>query len=193
VTPQASALRDGARIPAEPGVWILIGGDLVVFSLFFATYAHAHRSAPAAFAASQALLGRAGGLANTLMLLTGSLCVAVAIQRLRERGPQAAAPLMALGALSGVAFLANKAFEWTHLFASGVSAYDDAFFMYFFMLGGIHALHVVLGIGVLAFLAARLRSGASDAGFLAFAEAGGVFWHLVDVLWLVLFALFYLA
>ena len=190
---QPASAGTSVRIPGEPGVWILIGGDLVLFSLFFVVFANARREAPAAFEASRALLDLSGGLTNTLLLLTGSLFVALAIQRLRERGAQAAAPLVGLGALTGAAFLLIKAHEWAGLFARGASAYDAGFFMFFFMLCGIHALHVALGSTVLVVLYARLRAGRVDSSFQALAESGGVFWHLVDVLWIVLFALFYLA
>jgi nitric oxide reductase NorE protein len=182
-----------ASVPAEPGVWIVIGGDLLLFSLFFVTFAHYRRADPDGYAASQALLGVGTGLLGTLLLLAGSFCVVLGIEHLRREGPRAGARLFGLAALSGSAFLVNKALEWSALFADGVSVYTSEFFMFYFMFTGIHGFHVLLGILVLAHLHTRMRGGEASPDFLILAEAGGVFWHLVDVLWVALFAILYLA
>ena len=181
------------RIPGEPGVWVLITGDLLIFSIFFVTFAFYRRGGADAYAASQVALGHAFGLVNTLLLLTGSLFVFRSVTCARDRGTRDAATWMLLGASTGVAFLLSKALEWSHLFMQGISLYTSEFFMFFFMFTGIHAFHVLLGTGVLLHLYSRMRGAPTRAPSLRITEAGGVFWHLVDVLWIVLFALLYLA
>jgi nitric oxide reductase NorE protein len=181
------------RIPGEPGVWVLITGDLLIFSIFFLTFAVYRRGDVGAYAAAQADLGDTFGLVNTLLLLTGSLFVFRGVTCARDRGARAGAAWMLVGASTGVAFLLSKALEWSHLFLRGASLYTSEFFMFFFMFTGIHAFHVLLGTGVLLHLYSRMRGAPTRAPSLRITEAGGVFWHLVDVLWIVLFALLYLA
>lgn len=181
------------RIPAEPGIWVLVGGDLLVFSLFFLSFATYRRDAVELYASAQAQVGHGIGIANTLLLLTGSWFVYRGVEYARRDGPHAGANLLLMGALTGVAFLLNKAVEWSTLFAQGASAYENDYFMFFFMFTGIHAFHVLLGTGVLLAFQARMREGAARSPSMWVIEAGGIFWHLVDLLWLVLFALLYLA
>jgi len=187
-----SAGRTG-RIPGEPGIWVLITGDLLIFSIFFLTFAVYHREGAAAYAASQAGLKDMFGLVNTVLLLTGSLFVFRGVTCARDRASRAGAAWLLLGASTGVGFLLSKALEWSHLFLRGISLYTSEFFMFYFMFTGIHAFHVLLGTGVLLHLYSRLRGAPTLAPSLRITEAGGVFWHLVDVLWIVLFALLYLA
>ena len=179
------------RVPGEEGLWIVIGGDLAVFSIFFGYFAHARSADAAGFEHAQEALSLGVGLLGTLVLLTGSLLVALAVQRVRGGEGDAAAKFMRAGALSGLAFLALKALDWRALFAEGVSAYDHSFFTLFFAFTGVHAFHVLIGGIVLAVAAARMRASPQDS--LVLAEGAGVFWHLVDLLWIVLFALFYLS
>ena len=189
----ARSAGESGHIPGEPGVWVLISGDLLLFSIFFVTFAFYRRGSPDVYAASQVALADTFGLVNTLLLLTGSLFVFRSVTDARDRGARAAAPAMLLGASTGVAFLLSKMLEWSHLFLQGVSLYTSEFFMFYFMFTGIHAFHVLLGTGVLLHLYSRMRGVPTRAPSLRITEAGGVFWHLVDVLWIVLFALLYLA
>lgn len=172
---------------------MFVAGDLLVFTLFFGTYLHYLGLQRAEFLSAQADLSPLIGLANTLLMLTSSWCVASAIRSLRE-GNDARARLLVLGALlCGALFLLDKGIEWATLIASGHTLLSGNFFMLFFMFTGIHAMHVLIGIGVLLYLLARLRPSA-DRSQVSFpvAESCATFWHLVDLLWIVLFALFYL-
>src|SRR5262245_46152363 len=98
----AGAARLRTRVPGEPGVWVLIGGDLLIFSIFFATFGYYHRAAPDAYAASQAVLARSFGIVNTLLLLTGSLFVFRGVSLARTVGARPGARWLLLGALTGV-------------------------------------------------------------------------------------------
>jgi len=182
----------GRRVPGEPGVWVLIAGDLLIFSIFFVTFAYYRRAAPELYAASQAALGRSFGIVNTLLLLTGSLFVFRGVHLARSVGAQPAGRWILFGALTGVSFLLNKVLEWGHLFSRGISVYTSEYFMFFFMFTGIHAFHVLLGTGVLFHFHLRMNEP-RRAPSLQLTEAGALFWHLIDVLWIVLFALLYLA
>jgi len=178
------------RLPGEEGIWVLIGGDLFVFSLFFLTFLYYRGTEMAVFVASQRGLSLGFGLANTLWLLTSSLFVAIGTQRLRRGG--APATLLYLAAMGcGLGFVGDKVVEWGEKFRAGISVNTNDFYMLYFAFTGIHLLHVLLGLGVLSFLTAASRKPVS-ARRLMLVESGAIFWHLVDLLWIVLFALFYL-
>lgn len=180
------------EVPGEIGIWMLIGGDLLVFTLFFVLIVLGNGEQPQVFARSRSSLDIGLGVANTLLLLTGSYFVAMAIEYARRRREAAARRLLVLAILCGLGFIANKMFEWSHKIGAGLSPMTNDFYMFFFVFTGIHLLHVVLGTIFLAFMlraCSRKPAGPARDGML---EIGGLFWHLVDLLWIILFALLYL-
>lgn len=180
------------RLPGEEGLWVLIFGDLVVFGAFFVTFLIYRAGDPAMFREGRALLDVTFGLVNTLILLTSSLFVAQAVHLYRA-GVRAAAGRLIIGAmLCGGVFLTLKAIEYTSKVGAGHTLNSSEFFIFYYMLTGIHALHVIIGLGVLAFMASLcFGKGRVNARTTAM-EGGGVFWHLVDLLWIVIYPLLYL-
>jgi len=179
------------RIPGEAGFWVLIFGDLFIFSLFFGTFLYYRRIEPVVFLTSHFTLNRHFGLINTVLLLTSSLFVATATQRLRagRRGPR---QLFVGAMICGFGFVIVKIFEYGEKFNAGISVTTNDFFMLYFAFTGIHLIHVVIGLLVLGFLAsASGKPNVATTGLL-WVECGTIFWHLVDLLWVVLFSLFYL-
>ena len=92
----------------------------------------------------------------------------------------------------GAGFIGIKYFEYSEKFRAGYNIVTNDFFMYYFLTTGIHLVHVVIGMAVLAFLWHTTRGGEIDAGKLSTLESGASFWHLVDILWIALFALLYM-
>jgi nitric oxide reductase NorE protein len=178
------------HVPGEEGVWVFIGGDLIAFAVFFVTYAVAQRQEPVLFETAQGLLDRGLGLLNTLILLTSSLCVALAVAAVRRHDPRAR--FFLLGAIGlGAGFVVVKAFEYSAKIAQGFTLNTNSFSIYYYMFTGIHLVHVLIGLGALCFTLSRFdRTGGTPS--LALIEGSGAFWHLVDLLWIVLFALLYL-
>ncbi len=182
------------RTPGEIGIWVFIFGDLLVFSLFFAVFLFYRRVDVELFNASQAQLNQVFGLINTVLLLSSSWLVATAVHSARS-GVEKTPPVMFLMALGcGVVFIINKVFEYGEKIQAGITVNTNDFFMYFFIFTGVHAFHVLIGIGVLAYLAnySWSRRGSMSTSDLQNLESGGIFWHLVDLLWIILFALLYL-
>ena len=179
------------HVPGEEGVWVFIGGDLAVFAVFFLTYAIAHRQELALFEASQQLLDRRLGLLNTLLLLTSSLFVAQAVAAVRRCDRHARSFLLWAIAL-GIGFIAVKAFEYSEKISQGFTLNTNSFSIYYYMFTGIHLVHVLIGLGVLCFTLSRFDKAGQMPGGAALIEGGGAFWHLVDLLWIILFALLYL-
>lgn len=169
----------------------MIFWDLTVFTVFFGVILALRGQHPEMFASSQSYLHPDLGAVNTLVLLTSSLLVAhgVRLARIRDRR----APLLFRGALiCAGAFAAIKVVEYTSLAGNGHGPGVNDFFMYYFTFTGIHLGHVVLGsVGLLVAsgLAGPEHSGPRRESWL---EVIGCFWHLVDLLWIVLFALLYL-
>jgi len=186
------APRAKAHIPGEPGVWIFIFGDMIVFAVLFGVFMYYRAKQPALFDRSQSELHRSFGGINTLLLLTSSLCVVTGVRAIRAGMRRVAPAMIAAALMCGTAFLVNKGLEWSDLLIHGHRPATNNFFMYFFVLTGIHAFHLLIGMGVLTTLFVFSRKKTLSNLQLALVEGGGCFWHMVDLLWIVLFALLYL-
>jgi nitric oxide reductase NorE protein len=173
-----------SALPGNPLIWVLIASEFAVFGLALLGYAGARVRDPAGFAAAQDTLDRLAGTINTAILLTSGLFAALANTAARGgRRDRARALLGAAGAL-GVAFLVVKGFEYAREFAAGADIDSNGFFTLYFLVTGFHALHVALGLIILAIVA---KSAAPEA-----IETGTAFWHMVDLIWVVVFPCFYL-
>jgi nitric oxide reductase NorE protein len=179
-------------VPGEVGIWVFILGDMLAFALFFGVFVYERANAPALFDSSRHELTVGFAVANTLLLLTSSLFVAGAVRMVREGAQRLAPRLFGLAFLCGLGFVANKAFEYGEQLHHGVTPATNHFYMYFYMLTGIHLLHVVIGLGVLGFLWHVSRRGAQRPNDVMAIETGASYWHMVDLLWIVLFPLLYL-
>jgi nitric oxide reductase NorE protein len=180
------------KIPGEAGIWMFILGDMALFALFFLTFAFYRGLDVETYRAGQVTLDQTIGLANTLILLTSSWAVAQGLYKVRAGHHERARTLFGIGVLFGLAFVGLKGIEYHEKLSAGVTLLTSDFYMLYFMYTGIHLVHVVIGIGVLVFLRAYVRKAGFGAHELSVVESGTIFWHLVDLLWVVLFALFYL-
>lgn len=189
----ASGVEDRAReVPGEIGIWMLIGGDLLVFTLFFVLIVTGNIEQPQVFAAARSSLDIGLGVVNTLLLLTGSYCVALAVEYARRAREMPARRLLVLAILSGLGFIGNKIIEWSHKIGAGITPETNDFYMLFFVFTGIHLIHVVLGTIFLTVMLRACRRQPAGPTRDRMIEIGGLFWHLVDLLWIILFALLYL-
>jgi nitric oxide reductase NorE protein len=185
-------MRRPRRIPGETGIWVFILGDLAIFALFFVTFVVDRSQEPALFDASRAELHLSWGALNTLLLLTGSLFVAWAVHAARDGKAPEASRFLAWAIGCGVVFGIDKVIEYSDKIGSGHGPDSNIFFTYYFCFTGLHALHLLIALCVLArmrWLLAQPDFGADDIGTL---ESAATYWHLVDLLWIVLFALLYL-
>jgi nitric oxide reductase NorE protein len=179
-------------VPGEAGVWVFLFGDLVLFALFFGLYLHYRAQDPVRFLASQRNLKPDIGAVNTLLLLTSSLLVVLAVRAIREGGAKTAPALIAGAFAGGAGFAVLKFFEYRIELTHGLTPATDNFFLCYYLLTGFHLFHLVIGLGVLIFLWSRARLPRLHTRQLALVEGGACFWHLVDLLWIILFPLLYL-
>ena len=184
---------EAPRIPGEPGVWIFVIGDMVIFAVLFAVFLYYRALDLETFQLGSASNSQVLGALNTFLLLTSSWFVAGAV-KLSRGAPTPVVPRLLGGAiLCGIAFGVVKVIEYTAKFGEGITVWTNDFFMFYFVLTAVHFLHVVIGIGFLGFLVFKTRSPVWGEHDLSTIEAGGVYWHMVDLLWIVLFVLLYLA
>lgn len=180
------------HMPGEEGAWLFIFGDMIVFAIFFVTFVYYRAQQVELYDQSQLALNQVFGLVNTLLLLTSSWFLAMAVRAFRSGKAQLSRRLIAVTMLFGTGFVVSKGFEWADKFAHGVTVMTNEFFMFYFMFTGIHLVHVLMGLGVLGYLFAHTGRKGDVAGRIGVLESGAAFWHLVDLLWVVLFALIYL-
>ncbi len=190
-------MNKASHVPGEAELWIFIFADLILFGLFFVVRSWNRAILPELFAAGGEQMNRALGLANTLVLISSSAAVACGLHCVRlGRGREARIGYASAAALGSV-FVFLKMLEYGQHIQAGASAVGNVYFMYYFAFTGIHLLHVL--IGITALLVARSRCHSFISGVrsaqdgMVFIESAGVFWHLVDLLWIVLFLLIYLA
>lgn len=180
------------RLPGVDGVWVAIGADSVIFAILFLTFMQDRLKDPTLFEASRRALNMNFGGIDTLILLTSSWSVALAIQALK-RGLVDRMPRYLLGgALTGLLFMMSKSIEYFQKFTEGLTPATNAFYMWYFTLTGIHLLHVVFGTSLLTYVWIKSRRGAYSSSNRVVPECVASYWHLVDLLWIMIFPLLYL-
>ncbi|CAA0114338.1 Cytochrome bo(3) ubiquinol oxidase subunit 3 [Mycolicibacterium vanbaalenii] len=183
---------DTRRIPGESGTWVFLFGDMLVFGAFFVTFLVERAKAPEVFDVARTTLHLGVGVLNTLVLLTSSLLVVLALNALRAGAGSIATRAVAGGIACGLVFIALKVFEYVSLAAAGHGPGANDFYLYYFILTGLHLFHVCLGLAALSFVLTQTRRAELTATRTALVEGAACFWHLVDLLWIFLFALLYL-
>ena len=180
------------RLPGVDGVWVFIGADLVIFAILFLSFMQDRLKNPAIFEASRQTLNMHLGGIDTLILLTSSWSVALAVQAMKRDQIDREPRLLLGGAVTGLMFVASKSIEYFEKFAHGITPGTNPFYMWYFTLTGIHLIHVVVGTSLLTYLWVRSWRGTYDHLHRAVPESVASYWHLVDLLWIVLFPLLYL-
>jgi nitric oxide reductase NorE protein len=189
--PQAGegAGKPARVIPGQPDMWVLVLFEALVFTAYFSVYLF-HRSANSRlFLRSQADLSPWLGTLDTLLILTSSLFMLRCVQASRAGGFRAAMTHAFITALLGTAFLASKITEWALLVHDGHGFTSNEFFTYYFFLTGIHFLHLLIGFITIGVIIYQLRRRERRSQELV--ETCAVYWHTVDLLWVLIFSLLY--
>lgn len=187
---EIKSLNEWIPLPGGALIWIIIGVELVTFFGFFLFYAAAYVKEPETFRAGQQHLHALSGTINTVILLLGSWLIARAVVAAERRRGQWW--WMAATCVTGIVFMAIKMFEYADAFGSGVMTSDNMFWFYYLFLTIFHLLHVLVGVALTAAMAWRHRPASENPPALESIEATAMFWHLVDLVWIVLFPLLYL-
>ncbi|MGL6236842.1 MAG: cytochrome c oxidase subunit 3 [Segniliparus sp.] len=187
---EASPIR--GHIPGEPGLWIVIFVELVMFGLYFCAIGYYTVHQPAMVESSQGHLNQTVAAINTVLLITGSLFVALGVQDARAGRLDSARRNLLLGVASAVGFGAFKAYEYGEKFAVGIVPSTNFFFQSYFVFTALHMLHVVLAGVLLCVGASYAKSAQKTRTRLRFIEGVGCYWHMVDLIWVGLYAVLYL-
>ncbi|HIJ38849.1 MAG TPA: cytochrome c oxidase subunit 3 family protein [Rhodospirillaceae bacterium] len=186
----AAQLNDGedwgalSELPGNPMIWVLILSELVVFGIFFVAFAFTRAFHVAVFESGQAHLDRLHGGINTAVLLTSGLAAALGQRAIGKGLVGRCRGWLFIAGLGGLLFLSIKLIEYADLFTQGFGLETNSFFTLFFLMTGFHALHLLLGL-VLLGIVARYCTAAN-------VETAAAFWHMVDLIWVLLYPLVYL-
>jgi nitric oxide reductase NorE protein len=180
------------RLPGVDGIWVFIGADSVIFAILFLSFMQDRLKNPAIFEASRQTLNMNLGGIDTIILLTSSWSVALAVQAMKRDQIDREPRLLLGGAVTGLMFVASKSIEYFEKFAHGITPGTNPFYMWYFTLTGIHLIHVVVGTSLLTYRWVRSWRGTYDHLHRAVPESVASYWHLNDLLWVVLFPLLYL-
>ena len=195
---EAAGAGDRGRI----GMWLFICTEILLFGGLFLLYSVYRYKHPGDFHEASLDLSRFAGTLNTLVLITSSLTAALAVHELRGGRPGRARLLIMATILLALVFLTVKGFEWGAKFGHGL--YPNAphllslppgqilYFGLYFTMTGLHAVHVIVGMGLFGYCLRAMPRGVVSAKRPILVENTTLFWHLVDVIWIFLFPLFYL-
>jgi nitric oxide reductase NorE protein len=177
------------RLPGDVDMWVMVLGDLFFFGCYFVTYMVFRAMSTEEFTASQQHLNVGIGVANTVVLLTSSLFAALAVIAVREGALRNAQRLLLATGACGVLFSLIKAYEWHAKISQGYTLHNE-FFSFYYVLTGVHLVHLALGLLILGVAVRELRDPRRRRP--AIVEQSVLFWHMIDLLWVVIFALLYL-
>jgi nitric oxide reductase NorE protein len=187
----SSTLIENKRLPGDLAMWFFILAELTVFAIFFISFAVTEQLNTEMFRLGKAQLHPVAGLINTLALITSSGFVALALYALHHGRTNKSVALLIISQLFAVIYLVVKVWEYQSLFALNIDLETNTFFTLYFLITAFHFLHVILGMFILSFITIRTYKGAYNSNFSGF-EAGASYWHMVDLLWIILFPLIYI-
>jgi len=173
-----------AELPGHPMIWVLIFSELAVFGLLLGAFVVARAVNPSVFASGQAVLNVGLASLNTVVLMSSGWAAARGAAAARAGVPLTCRRWLVLATALGRSFVAIKLLEYANEIAAGVGLETSTFFTLYFLLTGFHLLHVVLGMVILALV---LRGAEVEP-----VETGTSFWHIVDLVWVVMFPIIYL-
>lgn len=179
------------RLAGDLAVWLIILAELMAFGILFLCYAFARSQDVALFNASQLTLDLNSGAINTVLLITGSWCVVHAVKSVQQDKSVRGARWLVAALACGFGFLGLKVVEFSAKMDAGIDLSTNTFYMFYLLLTGFHFLHVIVAMVFLAILLFKTMQGAYGRHEHHALESGAAFWHMVDLLWIVLFPLVY--
>lgn len=189
---------------SKQGIWLFMVTEILMFGAIFVAYAIFHALYPSMFSEGASHLNWKMGFTNTCVLLLSSYTMAMAIQSLQSGKGKNAVPYLAVTLVCGAIFMVIKYFEYTHKFHMGIFpgkffAFEGAqhknlalYFSFYFVMSGLHGIHVLIGMGLITWVMIRAMRGEFDEHYYTPVEGVGLFWHIVDLIWIYLFPILYL-
>jgi len=189
-------------VGAKIGMWLFLFTELLLFGGMFLAYAVYRFQFPDFFKLAALELNTLLGTINTIVLLTSSLTMALSITALQKGNKKLSSFYLLLTLSFAVVFLINKYFEWSAKISHGIYPGSEElinknngeiiFFGLYYVMTGLHALHVIIGMVIITFMWVFLNRNVITTDNYVKLENAGLYWHLVDLIWIFLFPLFYL-
>jgi nitric oxide reductase NorE protein len=179
------------RLAGDLAVWLIILAELLAFGILFLSYAFARTFDVALFNASQRTLDLNSGAINTALLITGSWCVVRAVQAVKHDASATGARWLLAALACGSGFVVIKLLEFSDKAQAGIDLSTNTFYMFYLLLTGFHFFHVLAAMVFLTILLIKTRAAHYGQQNHHALETGAAFWHMVDLLWIVLFPLVY--
>lgn len=203
------------KLPGDLAMWFFILAELTVFAIFFVGFAVAEHLHADLFAQSKAQVHPIAGLINTLALITSSFMVALSLQTMHKNNAKLAVKYILYALFFACIYIVVKVWEYQTLFSQGFDIETNTFFTLYFLITFFHLMHVLLGMVILTYMAINAKKGRYSQGFSQFSvnhaapiasehlnnegqhsmagfESGACYWHMVDLLWIILFPLIYI-
>lgn len=185
--PAATATRP-AHLAGGLDMWVMVLGDLVIFAGYFIIFMIYRSMNPAEFLRAQQHLDVNIGVLNTVILLTSSWFIARAVMAARAGRHVQAIRLVYGAGICGVLFMVFKSYEWASKIGAGHTN-SEMFYSFYYVITGVHLLHVLIGLVVLGVVIRELRNPGRRRTSMV--ETGALYWHMVDLLWVIIFGLLY--
>jgi len=179
------------KLPGDLAMWFFILAELTVFAIFFIGFAVSEQLNTDIFAQGKAQLHQTSGLINTLALITSSFFVALALSAMHKTQSKKAVYLILIAKVFASIYISVKIWEYLSLFEQGITIETNSFFTLYFLITAFHLMHVLLGMVILSFIAHSAWHDKYNNNDLSGFEAGASYWHMVDLLWIILFPLIY--
>lgn len=191
---------------AKQGIWLFMVTEILMFGGLFVGYVIFHTIYPEMFSEGASHLDWRLGFVNTLVLIVSSYTMAMSIHHLQKNEKSEAVTKLWITVVCGLVFMGIKAFEYYTKFEHGLlpgrlldvahahaqHANLGMYYGFYFCMTGLHGLHVMIGMGLIVWLAIRANRGDFGADYFTPVEGVGIFWHIVDLIWIFLFPLLYL-
>ncbi len=184
-------LNEKEPLPGDLAIWFFIMAELLVFGVFFIVYVFVRSNNIELFNTYQLELHRIAGVINTLALITSSYFVAMAVHAIKHDNIQRTGHMLLLAIIMGVVFVLVKIWEYSHIFGAGIHLSTNTFYTFYISLTFFHFMHVLMGMVILGALYLFVRQGKYTAKEHMGMETGASYWHMVDLVWIVLFPLVY--
>ncbi len=189
-------------LTSKTGMWLFLFTEMLLFGGLFVVYSVYRFRNPVAFHLAAGELSVFIGTLNTVILLTSSATIAMSVTAMQKHNKKLTLLLLGITILLGIAFLVNKYFEWgghirniyirVHPFLLFVAREMFFFMVYITFMTGLHALHIIIGLVFIGFITVFVVRDKVNPENFVLLENSGLYWHLVDLIWIFLFPLFYL-
>lgn len=188
----SKAITEKEPLPGDLAIWFFIMAELAVFGIFFIVYVFVRSNNIELFNEYQLELHRVAGVINTIALITSSYFVAMGVSATQKNNIQQTGLMLLLALGMGGVFLVVKIWEYSQIFGAGIHLSTNTFYTFYISLTFFHFMHVIMGMVILAAIYYFLKQGKYTATDHHGIETGASYWHMVDLVWIVLFPLVYI-